>query len=248
MAKFSAITPEKFSAFAASRRVTRSFSNKQIPEAVLQQVLADGMSAPSWSNTRPFVVAVAQGKVRDELSEEFLRRWDVVSRARAQGKWGLFKLWLKRYGIPTSNKVVGKTYTPDLLPRAHRVGRELYGYIGVERGDAKARDEAWAENYRFFGAPVELFLFNHKSLGKFSATDAALWSQNVMLSAHAHGLGTCPQGAVSGWEDAVREKFDVPDEYELLWGLAIGYPAEAKINNFGAHRMPVEELLIQPKN
>ena len=69
--------------------------------------------------------------------------------------------------------------------------------MGIEREDKKARDEFWARNYEFFGAPVELFLFTHKSLGKFAASDAGLFMQNLMLSAHSKGLGTCAQGAVA---------------------------------------------------
>ena len=44
------------------------------------------------------------------------------------------------------------------------------------------------ENYDFFGAPVELFIFTHKSLGKYSASDAGLFMQNLILSAF-QGVG-----------------------------------------------------------
>ena len=33
--------------------------------------------------------------------------------------------------------------------------------------------------------------------------------QNLILSAHSKGLGTCPQGAVAIWEDAVRREFEI---------------------------------------
>jgi nitroreductase len=66
--------------------------------------------------------------------------------------------------------------------------------------------------------------------------------ENLMLSAHAHGLGTCAQGAVAIWDDVVRKEFDIPKDYRLLTGLAIGYPTEAPINSFEAHRMSAEEL------
>jgi nitroreductase len=68
--------------------------------------------------------------------------------------------------------------------------------------------------------------------------------QNLMLSAHARGLGTCAQGAVAIWEDAVRAEFDVPSEYGLLYGVAVGYPSQHSVNRFGAERIPASEITV----
>ncbi len=164
--------------------------------------------------------------------------------ARNGGFWAKLKLGITRYGLPKSNWVAVKKYPSDLLPRSQRVGRDLYSFIGIDRKDRKARDKAWRRNYEFFGAPVELFIFTHKSIGKFAASDAGLFMQNLMLSAHARGLGTCAQGAVSTWEDAVRKEFDIPNQYSLLCGLAVGYPSDNKIYLFGANRIDSSEIRI----
>ena len=119
--------------------------------------------------------------------------------------------------------------------------------LGVARGSREERDAQWAKNYEFFGAPVELFIFIHKSLGIWSASDAGLMIENLMLSAHAHGLGTCAQGAVVIWDDVVRKEFDVSDDYRLLTGLAIGYPTNAPVNSFGAHRIGSDEIKLRPR-
>jgi nitroreductase len=153
-----------------------------------------------------------------------------------------------RYGLPTSNRLIAKPYPSELRPRAELLGREMYETFGVVRGDRRARDQQWAKNYSFFGAPVELFIFVHKSLHIYAASDAGLMMQNLMLSAHAHGLGTCAQGAVAIWDDVVRKEFDVPDGYRLLCGIALGYPSDSSINEFKAHRLQVEELTIKPRN
>mgnify|MGYP006297265391 CR=1 FL=1 len=69
-----------------------------------------------------------------------------------------------------------------------------------------------------------------------------------MLSAHAHGLGTCAQGAVSVWDDVVRKEFDIPENYVLLCGVAIGYPSDSSHNEFKANRIGPEEIIIPKKN
>lgn len=238
---------EDFSKFLASRRTTRDFKPTPIPEEILDQLLKDSLTAPSWSNTRPFKVAVASGEVRDRIADEFSARWAALSKARNGNIFDKAKLIITRYGLPTSNRKMLKKYVPELLPRAQRVGRELYGALGVARGDAVARDAQWAKNYQFFGAPTSLFIFIHKSLGIYAASDAGLMMENLMLSAHSLGLGTCAQGAVGIWDDVVRKEFDISKDYRLLCGIAIGYPSDAPVNSFGAHRIGVDEIVVEKK-
>jgi len=242
------LDPQLFSEFLASRRSTRDFiTDKPVPQEVIEQLLTDALTAPSWSNTRPFTVAIATGDVRDRISAEFLARWDALCKGKNAGLLGKAKLLLSRYGLPTSNRAMGKPYVAELKPRAARVGKELYGALGINRADQVARDAQWARNYEFFGAPTELFIYIHKSLGIWSASDAGLMLENLILSAHARGLGTCAQGAVGIWDDVVRKEFEVSDDYRLLTGLAIGYPSDAAVNSFQAHRIAPDEIIIKRK-
>jgi nitroreductase len=238
--------PKELSDFLASRHTTRDFLSKPVPAELIEQIIADGLTSPSWSNTRPVMVAVATGDARDRISAEFLARWDIVAPIRSS-KWGQFKLLFTRRGLPTSNAMIAKPYVPELLPRAQRVGAELFSHMGIDRKDRKARDAAWARNYEFFGAPVELFIFTHTSLGKFSANDAGLFVMNLMLGAHARGLGTCAQGAVSIYDDIVRSEFNVPKGYQLLYGISLGYPSKNKVNEFAATRLTPNEIIIPKK-
>jgi nitroreductase len=237
--------PNELSEFLASRHTTRDFLPREVPEELINEIIQDGLTSPSWSNTRPIMVAVARGAVRDRISAEFVERWNIVAPIRSS-KWKQFLLLFTRRGLPTSNPIIPKPYTPDLLPRAQRVGGALFGFLGIDRKDKVARDAAWARNYEFFGAPVELFIFTHTSLGKFSANDAGLFVMNLMLGAHARGLGTCAQGALGIYDDIIRAEFDIPEPYELLYGIALGYPSDAKINSFAAPRLEPKDILASP--
>ena len=239
--------PQWISEFLASRRSTRDFLSTPVPDEILDQILTDSLTAPSWSNTRPFKVAIATGEVRDRISGEFLSRWNVLSQIMRKGIRNKLRLIYSRYGLPTSNRSIVKPYVAELRPRAQRVGKELYELFGVKRGDRTARDAQWGKNYSFFGAPVELFIYIHKSLHIYAASDAGLMMQNLMLSAHAHGLGTCAQGAVNIWDDVIRKEFDISKDYRLLCGLAIGYPSDSPVNSFQANRIDVSEMAVKPK-
>ena len=237
-----------FNTFAASRRSTRDFLPTPVPDEVIEEIIAAGLTSPSWSNTRPFVVAVAKGEVRDRLSAEFLSRFELVKTGQGEGVFGKIKALIHRKGLPTSNWLVLKRYHKDLLPRSQRIGKELFTQMGIDKDDKDARDRFWARNYEFFGAPVELFLFTHKSLGKFAASDAGLFMQNLMLSAHSKGLGTCAQGSVAVWEDAVRKEFEISKNYSLLCGICVGYPSQSQVNKFEANRISPSEIMLPEKN
>jgi nitroreductase len=234
--------PKDFSAFLSSRRTTRSFKSDPVDAKLINELLEDGLTAPSWSNTRPFLVAVASGEIRDRISKDMLERWSVGSGMTSGNLKDKIKFFFTPKAWPLSDYPVMKPYPKSLQPRARRVGKELYGKLGVARGDRKARDAQWAKNYEFFNAPVEIFVFIHKGLSVFAANDAGLFAENLMLSAHAKGLGTCAQGAVAIWPKAVREEFDIPKGYKLIYGIAIGYPDTAEVNTFQAHRIGPDEI------
>jgi nitroreductase len=239
------INVDQWRSFVSSRRTTRDFLPDPIPQEILDAILTDAMTAPSWSNTRPYLVGVASGAARDRISKEFLARWAEASKALAGGYWAKLRLLVTRYGLPKSDYKVNRKYPKELRPRSARVGAELYAVLGIKRDDHEGRRAQWARNYEFFGAPTSLFIFTHSGLGEYSVSDAGLFMQNLMLSAHAHGLGTCAQGASALWAEPVRNEFAVPSEYKLLCGIAIGYPSDHVVNSFQADRLDIENIVIK---
>ena len=237
----------KFSALLASRRSTRDFLPKPVTQNVIDAILTDAMTAPSWSNTRPYMVAVATGEVRDRISTELQRRWAIAGHAMRGSWWDKVLFFLKRDGLPTSDYQVWRPYPKDVQPRSQKIGRDLYAHIGVARGDKVGRDEQWARNFDMFGAPVAIFVFTHKGLPTYAVSDAGLFMQNLILSAHARGLGTCAQGALALWSDPVKAEFDVPKQYKLLCGIALGYPSKDKVNGFRAERLPIGDIILNPR-
>ena len=87
-----------------------------------------------------------------------------------------------------------------------------------------------------FSAPVHIFAFCDTSVVEieegFEETQV-LWStqavsaacQNILLAAHASGLGSVWAGASLAVEDEIKDMLGVPDEVRLMTVIAIGYPA-----------------------
>ena len=234
------LDPDAFTQLVSSRRSVRDFRSDPIPEELLQRVLADAKWAPSWTNTQPYFIAIASGDKRDRLQVAYLQRFDESLPAQHGSKWAMLKMFVTRKGYPDGDFRTWKPYPKALQPYRRKVGFELYSYLGIARDDQDARDAQWRRNCEFFGAPTVLFVFAHKGLLPFSAQDAGLMLQSLMLSAHANGLGTCAQGVLATWRSPVDAEFDIPKDYKLLTGLAIGFPSDAPINDFNAGRRDID--------
>ncbi len=216
--------------YLRQRSSIRAFKPDPVPADVVQRLLAAGVEAPSWSNTQPFRVAVAQGELRDRIAAELCGRFDgQIEHGRG-----------REYDVPDK-------YPAELQARRAACGYGIYGALGIERQDMAARAMQMRRNFHFFDAPVGLFIYAHGALGAYAALDAGAYMQSLMLAALDEGLGTCAQAALATWPDAVTPFFDVPEGYKLLCGIAVGYPAEDVVNKFRPQHLAPETLAIPPK-
>ena len=135
------LSAQDFSDFTSSRRTTRDFASTPVDPAIVDAILKDALTAPSWSNTRPFMVGVASGEQRDRISAEFCARWDAVVAARNGGLLGKLKMLFTRRGLPTTHRMIVRPYPADLKPRSFKVGKQLYEKLEVPREDKAAGDE-----------------------------------------------------------------------------------------------------------
>ena len=72
------MNPETFSDLAASRHSVRDFRADPVPPEVIEEILEDARQAPSWSNTRPFMVALATGEQADRLRTAYVKEFDTT--------------------------------------------------------------------------------------------------------------------------------------------------------------------------
>jgi nitroreductase len=220
----------QFQKLIESTNSTRDFTSQAIPTDLLDEILQDGMNAPSWSNTRPYLVAVATGEQRDRISNALIERLRENAEVKGLGHNPDFT-----HEIP---------YPEGLLERSQRVGAGIYETLGIDRSDKAARFKFMERNYEFFGAPVALFFFTHRGLDQFGTLDLGLYMQTMMLSAKVRGIGTCAQGYLGNYPDIIKAEFDVPDEYALVCGMSVGYPSDHPINSWRAERLPIENLKL----
>lgn len=227
-----------FSDLVASRHSVRDFRPDPVPDEVLNAILEDARQAPSWSNTRPFMLALATGERADRLRAAYVREFDKTLDVQHKKRGALARLTLSG-SLPDGDYKVWAPYPGDLRVHSIAVGKALYEHIGVARGDRARRDEANRRNCEAFGAPVIGFVLIHAGLMPFAALDAGLMLQTLFLSAKARGVDSCPIGILATWRRPLDADFDVPADYRLITGFALGYASDAPVNDFRAERRPV---------
>lgn len=115
---------------------------------------------------------------------------------------------------------------------------------GKDLNSPEVRKKSKIANFRFYGAPHGIFLFQDSSLTEWSIFDIGLFSQSLMLAAHAYGLGTVPQAFLTDYAKQAKEFLGVSGSKRLVLGISIGYPdLESPVNSYRTDRASTEEMV-----
>jgi len=232
------MNPDAFSELAAARYSVRDFRPDPVATEIVEEILEDTRQAPSWSNTRPFMLALATGERADRLRAAYIAEFDVTLPVQHKKRGAMVRLALSGKA-PDGDYRTWAPHPADLLPHSQAVGSQLYAHMGIARDDRKARDAAVRRNCEAFGAPVIGFVLVHKGLMPFAALDAGIMLQTLFLSAKAHGVDSCPLGVLATWRRPFDAEFEAPADYRLITGFALGYASDDPVNDFRAERRAV---------
>ncbi|UAA37512.1 nitroreductase [Paraneptunicella aestuarii] len=235
----------EFNDIVQQRRSIRNFKPDPVAQETLDALLSQALESPSSSNSQPFKVAIAQGEIAKqigaELTDKYWRSTEIQRKPLIQKLIG----FLTSDSMPDSDfkPILGK-YPGIFQKRRVATGMGLYEVLGIDRKDTKARDEHMAKNFHFFDAPVALFFFVDPRMTHTALVDLGIFMQSLMLGATNEGLGTCAMGALGIWRKPLDKHFNIPTEYKLVCGMALGYPTDAKVNQYRPEKISLQELII----
>src|SRR3954469_16701022 len=155
-----------------SRRSLRAFRPEPVPREMVERILALASRAPSGTNVQPWKVYALAGSAKDSLVREMHDAF------MAHGEEG----WKRAYEYyPTK-------WREPSLARRRKLGWDLYGLLGIGKGEREKTKVQHARNFLFFDAPVGLIFTIDDDLEKGSWLDYGMFLQSVMLAARAWGL------------------------------------------------------------
>jgi len=136
-----------------------------------------------------------------------------------------------------------KSWREPYLGRRRKLGWDLYGLLGIVKGDRDATARQHARNYSFFGAPVGLFFTLDRDLELGSWLDTGMFIQSVMIAARAYDLHTCPQAAFTPFHRLIEEFLQLPAGEMVVCGMSMGFSDPQAIENtLVTEREPVEQF------
>lgn len=200
-----------------TRHSIRRFDTRPVEQEKLDALFSTSLRTPSWKNSQPWQVHVVTGEKRNRMAE-LLTEAAIAGNLKPDIDW------------PT-------VYPADAKRRMFDLGMKIYGVAGIDRKDKAARDQFMVDNFKFFDAPVAVFITSNFEMNYYVGIDIGCYLQSVMLLAREVGLGTCPQAALSAAPQVVRSELGLAEDQKVIVGLSLGYPlAEPDLNRFHTPR------------
>lgn len=210
----------------ASRRSCRCFAPHAVERTLLEDLVRIGTTAPSGTNSQLWTFTVlptraAVLKLGDAVGAFFKRLNRMAENP------------LLRNGL----RLIGRPELADYYRDYHCSVAE-----GLADWEERGRD-------RLFHEAAAAILIGSAPGASCPAEDALLAAQNMLLAAHALGLGTCLIGfAVSAMQkDArIKESLGIPRAESVHAVIAVGYPAVA-YRRLTGRRKPVARFIEPSK-
>lgn len=213
-----------FDDIVTSRHSLRAFLPRAVDADALDRIFSVAQQAPSNCNTQPWVVHVVSGEKLQSLRAAMPDRF--------------------MSGNFTMDFPYDGAYEGVYKERQYGAAQALYDAVDITRGDKASRHQQFMRNFVFFDAPHVAFMFLPEPFGLREAADLGMYTQTLMLALTAHGLGSCPQTALSFQADFVREQLDIAPVNKLVFGLSFGYPdPEAPANACATDRAAVADAV-----
>ena len=211
-----------------TRRSIRAFLPKPVPKEEVDAILGVARAAASGVNTQPWRVHVVCGNAKERLSAAIAKIDDDPElSAKLEEPYDYY---------PTQ-------WVPPFIDRRRKVGWDLYGLLGIAKGDKDRMHAQHGRNYRFFDAPVGLFFTMNRVMQTGSFLDYGMFLQSVMVAARGRGLDTCPQVAFTKFHQVIASQLGIADDEVLVCGMSLGYADTSRIeNSLVTEREPVDRF------
>ena len=204
-----------------ARRSIRFFSDRQVPEDVIREIVQDAQRAPSWANAQPWKMYVETG--------------EAAARTRRQHYQNVQRGLQGKSDLETGHR-------SDWGTMAYRNMRawsgDLQSHLGHEDGIQFSESQA-----RLFDAPALVYLTMHKGSPLWSIYDMGAFGQTLMLSAKDHGVDSMPAYEIVKYPQEIRRALSIPQDEDIVMGIGLGYADDRRINSFRSSRVPVDDIL-----
>ncbi len=215
-----------------TRMSTRAFTREPIPDAVPDEILTHALADCGMTQLPPWRMHVLQGAPLSRLCDAVCAAHDAVRRDPELRD---------RYREPYD--YYPERWSSPYLERRRENGWGLYGLLGIGKSDKDKMHAQHQRNYRFFDAPIGLFMTVDRGCGGEVLLAAGRYLQAVMLQAGLRGLQTCPQAAWNSFWPIILPQLQAGDDEVLVCGMALGHAdPQAPVNGYDTPRVDAAQF------
>lgn len=213
------VTPKDFSNLTSGIRTCRSYSNKEIPDAVLLQLVDNMKHYPSASNARPLQISIVRSKEKVKLLNDLTEESLIKMFSLITSPW--FSPFLRIF-VPSIDLKKLKRYKDSFIEARKENNSQICHH-----------------------APAAILFHGPVSRTGMADADANIWATYTSIYANTLGLGTCFNGFIvkaMGKRSKLNPQFKVPSGHKVYAALLVGYP-KVKYRNEVSRQSPVVVLL-----
>ena len=200
------LAPAELVRLMASRRSCRNYRETPVAREIIADLIKIGTTAPSGTNSQRWTFTVlAERDEVNALGNQIALYFERLNRLAANPLLRLL------------TRMVGKPALAD-YHRNH--------YRSVQKSLREWREDG---RDRLFHGATAVIVVGSRPGASCPAEDALLATQNILLGAHAMGLGTCLIGfavAALARDVRCRKHLQLPDDEPVYAVIALGYPRE----------------------
>ena len=218
----------KFDEVVLGRRSIRGYKKDPVPKALIKEVLALAMRAPSSMNTQPWNFTVVSGKHLD------LIRAGNTERNLA--------------GVPHSREFrIGQPFAGQHRDRQVGVAKQLFAAMDIAREDKEKRQDWVLRGFRQFDAPVCVIITYDAELSDSDDTafDCGAVTTALVNAAWSRGLGAVINSQGIMQSPVVREHANISEHQVIMKAVALGWPDDGfPANAVVSERKSVDEAAV----
>lgn len=201
-----------------NRRSIRVFERRMPPRGLIAECLEAAAWAPSATNQQPWEFIVLAGEALAAVNA--INENNFFDCLQGDAAFG---------NPPEPLKARQQEVLDAMFAAADRAGTDSH--------------DIFESMLRFCDAPVAVYFASRADADGLYRLSTAAAIENFLLAAHARGLGACWLTVTVVCQEDIKAHLQIPDDRELVAGIALGYPAaDAPLNAFARNRAPLEEV------
>lgn len=205
-----------------TRKSIRAFKTDPVSKNHIEEILSLVVRAPSAINLQPWEFIVVSGEEKARLSRRLLKLYREKQISCSPGNVKPLSAEFNKRGAESFIL---------MNPYLEKMGQDFNCFINEG-------------SCNFYGAPAALILCLDNAFSEARLVDIGIAVGYFVLIAHNFGLSTCPIGLINAYEDDIKEILNIPDNKDVVIGLALGYAdPESPINEFTSPRDNLEHFV-----